>query len=458
MADDTSPDVLVIGGGLAGIATALRCADLGRSVTLVEGRPRLGGSAFSFTRGPLTIDNGQHVFLRCCTAYQWLLRRVGAAGRTTLQPRLDIPVLHPDGRSARLARTAGVPAPGHLSAALARYGLLSPLDRVRAARGALALKLLDPADPGLDARTLGEYLRQHGQPSAVIERLWGVVATATLNQRPDDASLALAAKVFRTGLLDRADAADIGYAAAPLGELHSTLARQALAEAGVQVKLSHRVESVESGGGAVVLRHRGEQQVLTPRVVVLAVPPREAFAALPKLAASDAAAAQGLDTSPIVNVHVVYDRRVTDLDFGAAVDSPVQWFFDRTDSSGAAGAYPGSQYLAITVSAADDIIDVPSARLRETYLTELARLFPRARGAEVLDAFVTRERHATFRQTSGTRALRPGPRTGLDGVCLAGAWTDTGWPDTMESAVRSGVRAAEEVAHVSARDAMDFDR
>ncbi|MBN9620937.1 MAG: FAD-dependent oxidoreductase [Actinobacteria bacterium] len=453
MADSS---VLVVGGGLAGITTALRCADAGRGVTLVEGRPRLGGAAFSFRRGDLTIDNGQHVFLRCCEAYQWFVDRVGARDKTTLQPRLDIPVLRADGRSARLRRTACVLAPAHLSAALARYGLLSPLDRARAVRGAIALKLLDPTDPRLDARTLGDYLRAHGQPPAVIDALWGIVAVATLNIDPDEASLALAAKVFRTGLLDRADAADVGYAAAPLGDLHSVAARRALDAAGVEVLLGHRVESVTPGGGDAVLRHRDERVTRRAEAVVLAVPPREAFTVLPELADTAAGSARELGTSPIVNVHVVFDRRVTDLPFAAGVDSPVQWIFDRTDTSGLTSVRPGAQYLAITISSADAIIDTPSAALTERFVAELRRLLPAARQAEVVDTFVTRERHATFRQAAGTARLRPGPVSALDGVWLAGAWTATGWPDTMESAVRSGIAAADSVLRVAERDAMRF--
>ncbi|HEU5267472.1 MAG TPA: FAD-dependent oxidoreductase, partial [Jatrophihabitans sp.] len=152
----TERRVVVAGGGLAGIATALRLADAGCAVTVLEARPRLGGAAFSFRRGELSVDNGQHVFLRCCVAYRWLLDRLGVTDQTVLQPRLDIPVLAPDGGRAHLRRTVGVPAPAHLTAALAGYRLLTPGDRLRAVRGALALRLLDPAEPALDAQTLGD--------------------------------------------------------------------------------------------------------------------------------------------------------------------------------------------------------------------------------------------------------------------------------------------------------------
>ncbi len=277
-----SGKAVVVGGGLAGITAALRLADAGQSVVLLEGRPRLGGAAFSFRRGELSIDNGQHVFLRCCDSYRWLMRRLGVEQDVVLQPRLDIPILRADGQRARLSRTAGVPAPAHLTAALARYRLLRPADRFRAVRGALALRRLDPGDASLDARTLGEFLRRHGQNDAIIGSLWGIVAVATLNLDPDEASLALAAKVFRTGLLDHADAADVGYAGVPLGDLHSTAAQRALDHAGVEVLLAHRVESIEPGA-TVHARGRDGARSFQADTVVLALPHRDAFAAVPAL-------------------------------------------------------------------------------------------------------------------------------------------------------------------------------
>lgn len=441
----SSAPTVVVGGGLAGISAALRLADLGKPTVLVEKRPRLGGAAFSFTRDGLSVDNGQHVFLRCCAAYRWLLDRIGAQNDVVLQDALDIPVLAPDGRTARLRRTPGLPAPAHLTAALAGYGVLGPLDRLRAVRGALALRMLNPADRRLDERTLGAYLRKHGQNDATINALWGIVAKATLNLDPDEASLALAAKVFRTGLLDSAPAADVGYAAAPLGRLHDEAAAKALADAGVEVLVDSAVRQVVSGEPVRVSTADGDRDI-TAESVVLALPHREAFQVAPALAESDAAPAAGLGASPIVNVHVVYDRKVTDLRFAAAAHSPVQWFFDRTDSSGLAERRPGAQYLAVTVSAAAGLIDEPSRPVLDRFVPELARLLPRATRAEVVDAFVTRERRATFRQAAGTWALRPGTSDGPEMILLAGAWTDTGWPDTMEGAVRSGVAAAEAAA------------
>jgi squalene-associated FAD-dependent desaturase len=298
-------------------------------------------------------------------------------------------------------------------------------------------------------------LKKHGQTEAVIDSLWGIVAIATLNVAPNDASLALAAKVFRTGLLDRADAADIGWAAAPLGEVHGTAAAAALERAGVDVSLGERVETVRAG--RLVTSRRGERRrTLRAEAVVVALPHRDTFRVVPELTETPLARAEGLGASPIVNVHVVYDRRVTDLPFAAAVGSPVQWVFDRTDSSGLAQRHPGAQYLAVTVSAADDVVDVPSRQLQDRFVTELERLFPAAARARVLEAFVTREKRATFRQAVGSNALRPPAETPLDGIFLAGAWTATGWPDTMESAVRSGLAAADAATGRPAESALGF--
>ncbi|MFL4951961.1 hydroxysqualene dehydroxylase HpnE [Streptomyces sp. MMS24-I31] len=433
--------VVVIGGGLAGLTTALALADAQVRVTLLEGRPRLGGLAFSFQRGDLAVDNGQHVYLRCCTAYRWFLDRIGGAPLAPLQNRLDVPVLdatRPEGRRLGRLRRDPLPVPLHLGRSLAAYPHLSLAERAAVGRAALALKGLDLADPALDAQDFGSWLTAHGQSARAVEALWDLVGVATLNAVASDASLGLAAMVFKTGLLSDPGAADIGWARVPLGELHDRLARRALDSAGVRTEVRTRVTSVsnnENGGWSVQV----PGETLEADAVVLAVPQREAHALLPPGALDDPDRLLRIDTAPILNVHVVYDRTVLRAPFFAALGTPVQWVFDRTGASG----LKHGQYLALSQSAAQDEIDTPVAELRERYLPELRRLLPRARGAEVTDFFVTRERTATFAPTPGVGRLRPGARTKAAGLYLAGAWTATGWPATMESAVRSGVRAAD---------------
>src|SRR5262249_6708513 len=162
--------VIVVGGGLAGLAAALHCADAGHQVTLLEARSRLGGLTYSFRRGDLVVDNGQHVFLRCCTAYREFLVRLGVTDRVELQDRVDIPVRSPSGKGARLRRT-NLPAPLHLGGSLARYGLLSPAQRLRFVRAALAMKQLDRTDPAVDRRSFADWLAEHGQDAATVDAL-----------------------------------------------------------------------------------------------------------------------------------------------------------------------------------------------------------------------------------------------------------------------------------------------
>ncbi|WP_416977267.1 hydroxysqualene dehydroxylase HpnE [Streptomyces sp. T028] len=432
---------VVVGGGLAGVTTALALADAGMRVTLLEGRPRLGGLAFSFRRGELTVDNGQHVYLRCCTAYRWFLDRIGGAALAPLQNRLDVPVVdvaRPEGRRLGRLRRDALPVPLHLGRSLATYPHLSLADRAKVGRAALALQGLDLADPALDTQDFGSWLTAHGQSARAVEALWDLVGVATLNAVAGDASLGLAAMVFKTGLLSDPGAADIGWAHVPLGELHDGLARKALDSAGVRTEVRTRVTSVSPDeNGRWSVRVPGE--TLTADAVVLAVPQRETHDLLPAGALDAPERLLEIGTAPILNVHVVYDRKVLDAPFLAALGTPVQWVFDRTDASG----LRDGQYLALSQSAAQDEIDTPVADLRERYLPELERLLPRTRGAEVRDFFVTRERTATFAPAPGVGRLRPGARTKVPGLYLAGAWTATGWPATMESAVRSGVNAAD---------------
>jgi squalene-associated FAD-dependent desaturase len=431
---------VVVGGGLAGVTAALTLADAGVRVTLLEGRPRLGGLAFSFQRGDLTVDNGQHVYLRCCTAYRWFLDRIGGTALAPVQKRLDVPVVdlaRPAGRRLGRLRRDALPVPLHLGRSLATYPHLSLAERAGVGRAALALKGLDLADPALDDQDFGSWLAAHGQSARAVEALWDLVGVAGDRVEGGDASLGLAAMVFKTGLLSDPGAADIGWARVPLGDLHDGLARAALDAAGVRTEVRTRVTAVraEEGGGWSV---EVPGETLEADAVVLAVPQREAHDLLPAGALDAPGNLLEIGTAPILNVHVVYDRKVLAAPFLTALGTPVQWVFDRTEASG----LKEGQYLALSQSTAQHEIDEPVATLRERYLPELERLLPRARGAEVRDFFVTRERTATFAPAPGVGRLRPGARTKAPGLYLAGAWTATGWPATMESAVRSGVGAA----------------
>ena len=532
--------VVVIGGGLAGITAAIALAKAKHEVTLLETKPRLGGATMSFNRDGLVIDTGQHVFLRCCTAYRGLLDRLGMAAQAPLQPRFEVPVVSP-GKKAVLKRRR-VPAPLHMLPALLAYPFLSTPERLRLSLAALAFKRLNEADPKTDELRLGDWLEAHGQDERTRRVLWDLFSVSSLNVPGDDASLALAAVVVKTGLLGDADAADIGVPTLPLGELHGTAAARVLGKLGATVRLQTKVVAIEPKGEGEFLIRLGRSsppappstvpapappstgsnaqlapieapesanepkdrepqgsgpggsgspgadgvvplesalsgsnaqlasieapesanepdasesrdgsadlegdggEVILADAVVLAVPHEQAARLMPHgaLPAETVDGWAGLGAAPIVNVHVIYDRRVMDVPFAAGVDSPVQWVFDRTRISGMHARGDDGQYLAISLSAADEYANTPVAELREKFVPALAELFPAAKDATVTEFFVTREKRATFRQVPGTAKLRPRSATSLPGLVLAGSWTDTGWPDTMEGAVRSGLNA-----------------
>jgi squalene-associated FAD-dependent desaturase len=455
--------VVVVGGGLAGITAALDCAAAGASVTLLEVRRRLGGAAYSFDRNGLEMDNGQHVFLRCCVAYRALLRRLDSDHLVSVQPRLEIPVLKPGARAALLRRSS-LPAPLHMAGALARYPHLTLLQRLGAARAALGLMRLNLGEEELDRQTLGDWLARHGQGAEAVGALWDLIALPTLNLPASQASLALGAFVFRTGLLAGADAGDIGFHRGTLGETIGGPAETALRRAGVEVRLGWRAERLETIARGLEVHGRtgtdrgsepdradaagdtaggrageGHSSGLSAEAVIVAVPHTRAAQLLEPLLGARASRLQALGTSPIVNLHVVYDRPVCSESFAAGVGTPVQYLFDRT---AAAGAPAGCQYLAVSLSAAEREMGMSVDALRERYLPALVQLLPRARRAKVESFLVTREHAATFRAGPGVAALRPGPQTALPGLLLAGAWTDTGWPATLEGAVLSGHAAA----------------
>ena len=460
-------DVVVIGGGLAGITAAIELAEAGAGVTVLEARPWLGGATCSFARRGLTIDNGQHAFLRCCTAYRDLLARLGVTSFAVIQDRLDLTVLAPDGQA--LLRRSGLPAPLHLARSLASFRLLTPAERIRAAVAAIMLRYSSPGRRGDAGATFGSWLASRGQSENAVRVLWDLLSGSALGLPADEADLQLAATVLRSALLGRRDSADIGVPAIPFSQLHAGPAAELLTRLGVTVELGVTAETVEAarGGGFDVRIDRASgtaasggaasggaasggdasgtaasgPDVIHAAGVVLAIPAWEAAAIAPPELAADADRWARLRPSPVISLHVIYSARVTRLPYAAVAGAPLRGGIDK---SGPAGLHSG-QYLAATVPAADRYADLPAAQLRAELLPELGRLFPAAAGTEVQDFFITRERRARIRQESEAQRLRMAPACGLAGLALAGAWTDASWPDTMEGAVRSGQAAAREL-------------
>jgi squalene-associated FAD-dependent desaturase len=451
---DNQADVVVVGGGLAGISAAIELAEAGLRVMLLEARPWLGGATWSFARRGVTIDNGQHAFIRGCEAYRDLLTKLGVLSSVAIQDRLDLTVLGADSEHAppsQLAlRRSGLPAPLHLASALAGYRQLTGAQRVKAASAALALQLTALRGQTARHQSFETWLAQHGQDENARRMFWDLLSVAALGLESGEADLGLAAAAIRTALAGRQDA-DIGIPLVPLSRLHASPAVTLLSRLGARILLGVRAAGCQlspSGGyevavapaapgGSATPVSTARPQVVHAAAVVLAVPAWEAAVLAPDELAADAATWARLAPTPVVSLHVFYASKVTSLPFAAVVDSPVRWVIDKTLP---AGLHTG-QYLAASVPAADRFVDLPSSRLGAELLPELERLFPAAADAEIEDFFTTRERRAFIRQVPGAQRLRA-RQPGLPGLALAGAWTDTGWPDTMEGAVRSGLGAA----------------
>jgi squalene-associated FAD-dependent desaturase len=403
------------------------------------------------------------VFLRCFTAYRELLAKLGVSELAPVQDRLDFSVVTADG-PVRLRRS-NWPAPTHLAPILARYRPLPISQRLGVLPAATAMWLSDLSVPANAGLSIGDWLARHGQDERAVSLFWELFLAPFMNASAADTDLGTAASFINVALLSRRDNADLGIPAVPLRELHAAPAARRLAELGAEVRLGAQVTAVcrAENGGYVVHLDAGRTPpgevpgqlalgdeaagVIDAAGVVLAVPASFAAAICPEELAGQQASWGALKSAPVVSVHVIYDTPVTRLPHALAAGSPLRWIADRTVP---AGLHAG-QYLAASVPAAGQLVDEPPAAIRAMVLPELERLFPAAAMAEVEDFFVTRERSATFLPAPGSRALRPDQATSLPGLALAGAWTDTGWPDTMEGAVRSGRLAAEAILRVLAR-------
>ena len=440
---------MVIGGGLAGLSAACALADRGVPVTLLEKRPYLGGRAFSFkdAESGQQIDNGQHIYLGCCTEYIGFLRRLGVFDRTTLQRRLRAVIVDRDGRRGALSAAPLLPSPLHLLSSFLTYPHLGLGDKLRVAGAILGILRTDREKQreSLEAETLRDWLLRRGQSERAISAFWDLLTLPVFNDTVDAVSAYMGLMFFQDGMLAGRHSADIGVSRVGLTELVAEAACRYLEERGSEALTGRNVAGIAVEDGAVT-GVAVDGDFMEADVVVAAVP----WDALERLLPSDVTpsehvslTAPSLEWAPIVNIHVWYDRTVIDESFLAVLDSPLQWVFNRSQIEGQDG--PG-QHLCVSVSGAWEYAAMGRDALREVVLTEMARVFPAARDAAVERFTAVRQVNATFRCMPGAQLKRPEQRTAIAGLALAGDWTQTGWPATMESAVRSGLLAADVAA------------
>ena len=449
----TARHVVVVGGGFAGLAAAVRLARAGTHTTLLERRPFLGGRAYSFAH-PVTgevVDNGPHALMGAYTEALDFLGEIGASAKLRVQPRLRVTLAHPELGLGEVAAPA-VPGPLQAPLALLRYRLLTRGDRARLFAGALRLAARGSA---LAGRTVADALADVGQSRAACERFWHPLAIATLNEAPEIAAAAPFAAVLRRAFFAGARAARFALAAVPLSELYTSDARRAIGAAGGTVATGAAVASLALEGervGGVLLR---DGRRVDADAVVLAVPCAALLRLLPPALRDEppfrALAAVG--TSPIVSVHLWLDRPVGwGSSFLGLLGGRAQWLFD------CGPARDGGQRVASVTSGARFWDDASDEAIAAEVLADARAVLPVLRDARCTRSLVVRERHATISLTPAADAVRPAVTTPLANLFLAGDWVQTGLPATIEGAVQAGREAARRalaapVAHARAEAA-----
>jgi squalene-associated FAD-dependent desaturase len=420
--------VAIVGAGLAGLAAALDLKAAGYRVEVFERSRLLGGRATSFEIDGREVDNGQHVFLACCTEFIGFAQRVGLGDRLHLQPRFAARVLDRDGRVGEL-KAAPLPAPLHLLASFARYAHLSLGGRLRVARGLLAGTFAGKSR----GTTFSAWLDEHGQDARTRYAFWDPFFVAALNAPSDKVGVGDAMFTLRTAFLRDADAARFGFSRVPLAHLAQAAAQQLDA-----VHLQSGVTALDiaaPGAAPRVTLHLVGDRTASFDAVVLAAPPRVVAKLLGDPARYGLATLERYEPYPIVDVHLFHDGGTIGIDFAAALGSPLQWIFEKE---------PG--YLCCSFSAADEYTGLTNAELAQLAWDEVRLYLPVLRSASLRDSAVTRNPEATYLPPPGVP--RVPQRTSDPAVAIAGSWTETGWPDTMESAVRSGSAAARALLEV----------
>jgi squalene-associated FAD-dependent desaturase len=466
------PGVAVIGGGLAGLAAACALGDAGFHVSLFERRPYLGGRASSYQH-PGTgevVDNCQHVLLGCCTNLIDFYQRIGAQDKIRWYRRLTF--IEPGGRRS-VIEPGILPPPFHSAAAFLRASFLSPTDKLAIAQGMLALTARLPAD---DSPPFFDWLRTHGQTQRAIDRFWRVVLVSALNEDLERTSSRYAAQVFRESFLKSAEAGALGLPVLPLSDLYG-IAGDHIQRRGGCVQLRATADTFRSGHDNVRICAGGQEAPFD--YAVLAVP----FTLLASMLPEDDAATPlramigHFQSSPITGIHLWFDRPITEMPHAVLLDRTIQWMFHKSmilesaglsaatrneSAAGAAEPSPGREpqvydqrdseaprdgtkgsYLELVVSSSKNLVDRPKQDIVDLALRELVEFFPEVKNATLLKSTVIKEVNATYSPLPGADSYRPSQTSPWPRVFLAGDWTATGWPATMEGAVRSGYLAAE---------------
>lgn len=439
--------VIVIGGGLAGLAATAALAGRGLKVTLLESRPRLGGRASSFTDQAtgMTIDNCQHVSMGCCTNFRHFCETVGVADLLRTEKTLHF--VGKDGKINPFC-TSRLPAPLHLFPAFRRLSYLSSQDLKQLQRGLKALMKLAPAANGTDTVTqpFDRWLAEHGQGPDVIESFWHVVLVSALSETLDRIDTFHARKVFFDGFLANRKGWEVQIPTVPLEELYGSPLQDWLTSHGVSVHLKTGVERIDVVNQQVTRVRLRDGESLSADHYVLAVPHHRVLNLLPEELQQHPqfAGAAELESAPISSVHLWFDRAITDLPHAVLIGRLSQWMFNRTKLLTSKPS-DGSHYYQVVISASRELLGRSQEQIIQEVILDLTAIWPEAVTAKLQSARVVTEHRAVFSATAGSDAFRPAQQSPIENLQLAGDWTQTGWPATMEGAVRSGYLAAENI-------------
>jgi squalene-associated FAD-dependent desaturase len=429
-ADPAQSEIAVVGGGLAGLATALAIGSAGHTVTVFEARRFLGGRATSYPLNTAdenspTIDNCQHVLLRCCTNLIDFYKRLGVKDR--IQFHREFYWIEPGGRVSTMRRGL-LPAPLHFTDSFARLRFLSATDKICIGQGLMAVKREFRKRTDLEHMTMLDWLREKKQTSRAIDRFWRQVLVSAVNEELDRMAAVHGLQVFYLAFLSRADSYEVGIPNVPLTQLYAD-------EAWIkypQIKIVHRA----TVGHLHVERNLVSNLIVNGEPVraeayVLAIP----FERLAALAPNLPVDVSGFTHSPITGVHLWFDRKITELPHATLLDRTIQWMFNKHEG----------RHIQLVVSASRNLVEMKREDVIELALRELKEFFPQAAKAQVERAHVVKEVRATFSAAANLEERRPFSATSIPNLFLAGDWTRSGWPATMEGAVRSGYLAAEAV-------------
>ena len=467
----SQPTVAVVGGGLAGLAAACALSSNSFQVTLFEKRPFLGGRASSYEH-PGTgevIDNCQHVLFRVCTNLVEFYERIGVADQIRWYDEMTF--IEPGGRTSKM-KSSSLPAPLHTAPSFFGFSFLTTADKFSIAQALVPLTLTEQRDTG---QSFQQWLDRHGQTKNAVERFWRPILISALSEELDRISISAAAQVVRESMKSPA-ARQMGVPALPLTDLYNAAGEYIRAHGGA-IHFRQPIEGFTPGSSRVSLDLRdkngdapllaavarsGKDEADTFDYLVLALPFDALDRVLPNTPESTPIREQisHFENSPITGIHLWFDRQISDLDHAVLLDRTIQWMFHKSRlqpmRTKNAGTAPEGNYIELVVSSSKSLIDKSRAEIVELALAEVREFFPAARQANLLKSTVIKEVNATYSPRPGIDAHRPTPITRWPRVFLAGDWTATGWPATMEGAVRSGYLAAEALAHASGRKDLHF--